>query len=189
MAELSDIVFSDVSLTMSARQLPVKWISAFLSHPDVSKLDLFLRVGKNYIQFQRTRDPKLFYQTLEGLPFMEDLSFVERIPSNPNWDKIIQKLKPRTVFIVSQDDSRVVEAYLNSPHNQYRFKQLNTKVKVVATNRALHENGFYTGEAEINVTPEKLVYYAMIGIPFIGDGYVSKALKKFPELKRNLIRV
>lgn len=187
---MAEEVLSDLSETICARQLPVEWIFAFLlSDCPISKLELLARAGTNYMQFKRTKDPKFFYQTLEGLPVMEDLSFVNRLTANQNWDKIIEKLKPKIVHVVTQDDCRVAEAYLKTPYNKYRFKELKIEVKLLEANEALHKNGFYTGEAELNVTPQKIFYYASLGIPFIGDGNIDQALKHYPELQKNLIVV
>ena len=131
--------------------------------------------------------PALFYSTLENLPFVRHPSFINELTPNPDWDDAVRDIKAKYLGVVTQDDVNIAKKYLKTQES--RFKKLGIELKVIEANYAEYIDGVYTGQAELNVTPIKLIKYFSYDLPFIGDSHISYALKNYPHFKKNFIKV
>lgn len=182
-------VLTDLSGTICQEQIPIEWIFSYLRFLPLSdKVKLFSKAGFNYFCFKLSkRDPAWFYSTLENLPFVKYPSFINQLTPNPDWDDAVRDTKAKELGVVTQDDIHIAKKYLKT--QKPRFEKLGIELKVIAANFADHVNGIYTGEAELNVTPEKIPAYLQQYSTFIGDGHTTYALRNYPALKKQLIEV
>jgi len=142
-------ILSDFDGTMVKGGIPYKGILIYLLLQECP-FNFFKEITKNYSEYKKTQNPKEFYKLFKGCP-VEILDHIaESMHQNEEWNKLILNLNPQKVGVISRNSKRLISKYLELNDN------LPASIKLIIANEPEIDNGKYTGEANIFVSPINL---------------------------------
>lgn len=141
----------------------------FLSHECPFKF--FKEITRTYSQYKKSKNPIEFYKLFEGCPVEILDKIAESIQQNHEWNKLISKLKPKQVGIISRNSERLISRYLDL--NRY----LSPQTRLIMANIPEVKNNTYTGNADILVDFNTLIKITNKK-PYICGREEKKALEK-----------
>ena len=112
---------------------------------------------KKYKDYKESGNVSIFYSLFAGCPVEVLDKTVEKYNQNKYWDELIDKENFRKIGIISRNNYRIILKYLNL--NSEKFKEQNSEINIVATNKPEIENNVYIGNVKLIVNNSDLVDY------------------------------
>jgi len=147
-------ILTDFDGTMVRGETQYKEVLSYLLKQNCP-LKFLGEVFREYVQYQKTKDPSEFYKLFRGCPVEVLDKVASSIHQNEEWNKLISKLHPQEVGIASRNNKRIISHYLNSAQN------LPSNIKIVAANEPEINQTSYTGKSDISVNFQILAEMAM----------------------------
>lgn len=168
-------ILTDFDRTMIKEQSAYIQINAYRSYlHGYKKIGFIMTSIKGHNNYKKTGDVSFFYSLFEGCPVKVIDQSTERLRQKDEWLEFIDRLNPEKIGIVSQNNKRFIEKYLNKIKLPY-------EIKVERANIPEIKNGIYTGNAKVYVNNRSLINFIE------GKDYIcGKYEKKILENHRNL---
>jgi hypothetical protein len=113
--------------------------------------DLIKKVFRGYRDYKKNKDVSVFYSVLKGCPvnILDDIVF--KCKKNEKWEKLLVKLKPQKIGIVSRNNNKFILKYLDTQKNQ------SWTINITAANKPEIKDEIYTSKVEIIVDDSNLI--------------------------------
>jgi len=151
--KLEDVdIISDFDKTMIKEESPYIQIINSLKCTENNFFGSTKKVITAYLKYNHTKDLSFFYSIFRGCPreIIEDTS--NKLKQNEEWEKLIEKINPSRVGIVSRNNHDIISKYLEKIKGN-GFPD----IEIIAANKPETEEGFYTGNVELVVDNKNLI--------------------------------
>ena len=166
-------ILTDFDGTMIKEESQYLQIYAYLLYSIGNNcLDLIKNVAKGFKDYKKNKDVSIFYSVLKGCPINVLDNVVFRCKQNEKWSKLLTKLNPQKVGIVSRNNNRFILKYLDLQQNQ------SWTMNITAANKPEIENEIYTGKSKIIVNNNNLIDFVRKKDYICGKDEI-KILEKF----------
>lgn len=168
-------ILTDFDKTMIKEQSAYVQIFSYINYlfKQHSYRDL-KNVGIEILHYGISKDIKNFFSLFKGCPIEVIDKSTNELRQKDEWFNFIDGLNPEKIGIVSQNNKRFIEKYLNKIKLPY-------KIKVKRANIPEIKNGIYTGNAKIYVNNNNLVNFVK-GKDYICGRYEKKILENHGDL-------
>lgn len=135
-----------------------------------NKLHFMKDIFEDYRNYKKSGDVSFFYALFKGCPVNIIDNVVNKCHQSRNWNKLIEKLRPQKIGIVSRNRQGFIIKYLDN------FNR--AEINITAANKPEIENGIYTGKVEIIVNNNNLIDFVKEKDYICGKDEI-KILEKF----------